>query len=56
MNAITLITSPMLSNRFKFFRIQCSASDPLDMLKEDVMDRFNSYLEGNDGYQVLFKQ
>lgn len=46
---LNIIKSPLLTNKFKMVRVQCTEFDDLNAVKDDIMDKMNAYLERNDG-------
>ncbi|CAK86196.1 unnamed protein product (macronuclear) [Paramecium tetraurelia] len=48
------ITSPLLNYRFKMLRVQCKPYDNVELIRDQIMDLMNEYLQESDGQECLF--
>ncbi|CAD8151643.1 unnamed protein product [Paramecium octaurelia] len=49
------ITSPLLNHRFKMVRVQCKPYDNIQLIRDQIMDVMNEYLQENDGKLINVK-
>ncbi|CAD8173180.1 unnamed protein product [Paramecium octaurelia] len=49
------ITSPLLNYRFKMLRVQCKPYDNVELIRDQIMDIMNEYLQESDGKLINVK-
>ncbi|CAD8067233.1 unnamed protein product [Paramecium primaurelia] len=49
------ITSPLLNYRFKMLRVQCKPYDNVELIRDQIMDVMNEYLQESDGKLINVK-